>query len=65
MCTFEHDVYLPDDLWVHLWTGEVFEGGLVSVEAPIGYPTVFYRKDSSLMPIVLERMREQGLDIHP
>ncbi len=42
------DVYLPKDEWIHLWTGERFEGGKeVKVDCPIGYPPVFYRKKSS------------------
>ncbi|MFT4145402.1 MAG: alpha-glucosidase [Mobilitalea sp.] len=40
------EVYLPKDEWIHLWTGENFEGGTVTVEAKIGYPPVFYRKNS-------------------
>ena len=42
------DVYLPDDQWVHLWTGDHYEGGKeVHVSCPVGYPPVFYRKKSS------------------
>ncbi len=51
-------VYLPKDTWVHLWTGTVFDatesslkrknrGLYAEVEAPLGYPPVFYRKGSS------------------
>jgi alpha-glucosidase len=44
----KQEVYLPEDLWVHLWTGtEYLNGGLVIVDAQIGYPPVFYRKNSS------------------
>ncbi|WP_281658572.1 alpha-glucosidase [Halobacillus sp. Cin3] len=39
-------VYLPDVVWIHLWTGEEFTGGNVEVEAPLGQPPVFYRKGS-------------------
>lgn len=39
-------VYLPEDKWVHLWTGEEYTGGDVEVSARLGYPPVFYRKDS-------------------
>lgn len=42
----EWDVYLPEDNWVHLWSGQKFTGGTVKVETPIGYPPVFYREDS-------------------
>ena len=65
MCTFEQDVYLPQDRWVHLWTGEEYSGGMVTVEAPVGYPAIFYRANSAEMPNVLSRMRAQGVDIHP
>lgn len=40
-------VYLPKDKWVHLWTGKEYEGGDVSVNAPLGYPPVFYRRETS------------------
>ncbi|MDM8923336.1 alpha-glucosidase [Escherichia coli] len=39
-------LYLPEDNWVHVWTGEAFRGGEVTVNAPIGKPPVFYRADS-------------------
>lgn len=40
-------VYLPPDEWVNIFTGEVFSGGTsVIVNAPIGFPPVFYRKGS-------------------
>ncbi|MBP0616577.1 alpha-glucosidase [Jiella mangrovi] len=41
--------YLPaGEKWVHLWTGETFDGGEdASVEAPIGTPPVFFRQGSS------------------
>ncbi|MEA2071849.1 MAG: alpha-glucosidase [Asgard group archaeon] len=41
-------VYLPNDIWVHLWTNKEYTGKQwVEVDAPIGEPPVFYRKDSS------------------
>ncbi|MBR9872930.1 MAG: alpha-glucosidase [Vibrionaceae bacterium] len=39
-------LYLPEDEWVHVWSGETFTGGWVKVDAPIGQPPVFYRKQS-------------------
>lgn len=39
--------YLPEDQWVHLWSGKEYKGGEVEVEAPLGFPPVFYRKNSS------------------
>ncbi|MGQ9557205.1 MAG: alpha-glucosidase [Desulfurispora sp.] len=41
-----HRVYLPDDRWVHLWTGEVYGAGRHTVPAPLGRPPVFYRTAS-------------------
>jgi alpha-glucosidase len=42
------DVYLPDDDWIHLWTGKLYHGGKeVTVDCKVGYPPVFYRKKSS------------------
>ncbi|WP_173915433.1 alpha-glucosidase [Halobacillus sp. Marseille-Q1614] len=38
--------YLPEDEWVHLWSGKQFSGGNAEVEARIGEPPVFYRKKS-------------------
>lgn len=40
-------VWLPDDTWVHLWTGKVYKGGFALVDAPLGYPPVFFRKGTS------------------
>ncbi len=39
-------LYLPEDNWVHAWTGETFQGGEITVNAPIGKPPVFYCADS-------------------
>ncbi|WP_417561451.1 alpha-glucosidase [Marinomonas sp.] len=39
-------LYLPEDEWVHVWSGETFTGGWVKVDAPVGQPPVFYRKKS-------------------
>lgn len=40
-------LYLPEDNWINLWTGEAHKGGQeVTVDAPIGKPPVFYRAES-------------------
>ena len=41
------NVTLPDDTWVHLFTGEEYKKGSVYVDAEIGQPPVFVRKESS------------------
>ena len=40
-------VYLPEDEWVHLWSGETYAGGEADVPAPLGEIPVFYRKRSA------------------
>lgn len=44
--TLRH-AYLPEDSWVHFWSSRIFRGGEVTLEAPLGYPLVFYRENSS------------------
>ncbi len=45
-------IYLPEDEWVHLWTGDVFTGNqTIDISAPIGFPPVFYRKLSTFKPL--------------
>jgi len=39
-------VYLPDDTWVHVWSGKEYGQGTHEVPAPIGQIPVFYRKES-------------------
>lgn len=42
---------LPNDTWVHLWTGEEYQGGEITIEAPIGQIPVFYRKQSQWLEL--------------
>ncbi|MCR4588092.1 MAG: alpha-glucosidase [Lachnospiraceae bacterium] len=39
-------VTLPDDTWIHLYSGETYGKGTCTVEAPVGRPCVFVRKDA-------------------
>lgn len=39
-------VYLPQEEWVHVWTGRGYKQGWHEVEAPLGQPPVFYRADT-------------------
>ena len=39
-------IYLPGDGWVNIFDGKEYAGGHMIVEAPIGKPPVFVRKDS-------------------
>ena len=54
----EWDVYLPQDEWVHLWTGEEYHGGEITVSAELGYTPAFYRKNSEFADI-FEEIREK------
>lgn len=38
--------YLPNDNWIHLWTGKEYLGGDIEVKAELGFIPVFYRKGS-------------------
>ena len=44
-------VYLPEDKWIHLWTGKEYNGGDIEVEVPLGRPAVFYRKESEYVEL--------------
>ena len=44
-------VLLPDDTWIHLFTGRKYLRGNWYVDAPLGYPAVFYRENSSVMEL--------------
>ena len=45
---------LPKDRWVHLFTGEEYGGGSVEIQAPLGKPPVFVRKDSESFEELME-----------
>ncbi|WP_067933208.1 alpha-glucosidase [Alicyclobacillus kakegawensis] len=42
----ERKIRLPQDEWIHLWSGHSYHGGEVAVAAPLGEPPVFYRASS-------------------
>ncbi len=42
----EWQVYLPEEEWVHLWSGTAYQGGIYKIPAPLGQIPVFYRRDS-------------------
>ncbi|MBQ4473630.1 MAG: alpha-glucosidase [Lachnospiraceae bacterium] len=52
------EVYLPEDQWIHLYTGDSYDGGRHSVFAPIGRPPVFVRKDSPYADELIQAVRE-------
>jgi alpha-glucosidase len=52
------DVYLPDDEWVHLWSGKPAAPGWRREEAPVGYPPVYYRRDSEFAELFASFSKE-------
>lgn len=48
------EVRLPEDTWIHLWTGKSYEGGTYRIGVPLGKPAVFYRKKSSFISLFQE-----------
>jgi len=40
-------LYLPNDDWIHIWTGKEYQGGWITVDAPLWEPPVFFRKSSN------------------
>lgn len=57
----EWNAYLPQDQWIHLWTGEEYNGGDVTVKAELGYTPAFYRKGSAYTEIFEEIRRKYGV----
>ncbi len=45
------EVYLPEDNWIHLFSGERYTGGDHTVRANIGEPPVFYRDSSKFIAL--------------
>jgi len=49
------NVYLPEDEWIHLWTDKEFYGGdYYKIQAPLGQPPVFYKKNSLWKNLFIE-----------
>ena len=44
--TDKREVFLPDDGFIHLWSGKEYGRGVCTVDAPLGYTPVFYKKDA-------------------
>jgi alpha-glucosidase len=49
--------YLPQGLWMHLWTGAVYgsssHGVSVTVAAPVGQPAVFHSNSTAARAVVV------------
>lgn len=49
-------VQLPQDGWIHLWSGREYSGGRRRIETPFGQPAVFIRVESAFAEL-FERVR--------
>ncbi len=58
----EWDVYLPQDEWVHLWTGEEYHGGEITVSAELGYTPAFYRKKKIVSLLIYLKKSEKNME---
>jgi len=62
--TRAREVYLPEDGWTHVWTGDEYDAGRHTVDAPFGEPPVFYRTDAddrALIDDSLANLRDYGV----
>jgi len=64
-CDVREDIYLPEGLWAHLWSGAEYDcdslGMKVSVQAPLGQPPVFVRVESAVVDAFVEGLSKQGI----
>ena len=55
-------IYLPAGEWVHVWSGETYQGGqYVTVPAPIGHPGVFYIRGSQWGEDFAQKLADEKL----
>lgn len=52
------ECYLPKDHWIHIFSGQEYEGGIITVNAPIGKPPIFIRSDSEWREYILEQFSQ-------
>ena len=64
-CEYNKELYLPAGEWVHLWSGDVYgdvaQGMQVTVQAPLGEPTVFYRRGSAVGAQFVSNLNAAGI----
>lgn len=53
----ERTCYLPADTWIHVFSGKEYQGGTVTIAAPIGTPPVFVRKEASCVKEIMQAVR--------
>ncbi len=52
--------YLPQDQWVHLFTRREYAGGNYRIQAPVGQPPVFIRKQSDFFEQLISITKNTG-----
>ena len=64
-CPPSRQVWLPEGEWVHLWSGEVYgDAGIstvITVEAPLGEPPVFFGVGSEVGEAVVDALLDEGI----
>lgn len=58
-------VYLPNDKWVYLWNSTDVNNGAITVNAPVGLPPVFVRKNSSFLNDILSLADYKVIPFNP
>ena len=56
----DRELWLPEGNWQHLWSGMAYSGGSFVVEAPLGYPPVFFKEASPFAELFLEIAKAFG-----
>ena len=54
-------VFLPEDSWIHVFSGKEYRGGYFTVDSPIGEPPVFFRKEYAVSEegkVLLSKLRK-------
>jgi len=62
-------VYLPQENWVHLWTGKKYplrhrQSKSILVKAPVGFPPVFYKEGSEAAKTFIQNLKLAGIDVN-
>ena len=51
--------YIPQGAWIHIWSSHSYEQGWSTISAPIGYPCILVRKNSTAGTLMQEFLKEE------